>query len=281
MMKITLRNGIDVPQIGLGTWQITDRSVMREVIADGFSAGYRLIDTAAAYSNEIAVARAIRESNIPRGEVLLSDKAWNTSRGYAMVQEACRNSLKKMKTDYFDIYLIHWPASPKLYPDWEEINAETWRGMEQLYRDGLVRAIGVCNFKKHHLEKLKKTAEILPFIVQSEIHPGMDQCELLEYCNDNGIRVEAASPLGNGQILKNETLRRIADGYGRSSAQVCIRWALQKGLIVIPKTVKKERLQENMDVYGFTLLSGDMEAIDAIPYCGGLAIDPDEVTEFG
>ena len=281
MMKITLRNGIDVPQIGLGTWQITDRSVMREVIADGFSAGYRLIDTAAAYSNEIAVARAIRESNIPRGEVLLSDKAWNTCRGYAMVQEACRNSLKKMKTDYFDIYLIHWPASPKLYPDWEEINAETWRGMEQLYRDGLVRAIGVCNFKKHHLEKLKKTAEILPFIVQSEIHPGMDQCELMEYCNDNGIRVEAASPLGNGQILKNETLRRIADGYGRSSAQICIRWALQKGLIVIPKTVKKERLQENMDVYGFTLLSGDMEAIDAIPYCGGLAIDPDEVIEFG
>ena len=281
MPNIVLRNGVEIPQVGLGTWRITDRNVMREVIYNGFSEGYRLIDTAAAYSNEISVARAIRESGISREEVVLSDKAWNTYRGYAKVQEACRQSMKKMKMDYLDIYLIHWPASPRLYPDWEEINAETWRGMEQLYRDGLVRAIGVCNFKKHHLEKLKKSAEIMPFLLQTEIHPGFNQDELLGYCNENDIIVEAASPLGNGQILGSEMLGRIATDHGRSVAQVCIRWAVQKGLIVIPKTEKLERLRENMDVYGFTLSPDDMKEIDSVPYCGGLGIDPDEVTEFG
>ena len=281
MTEVTLRNGIKIPQIGLGTWQITDRELMRSVIADSFELGYRLIDTAAAYSNEIAVAKAVAACEIPREELILSDKVWNTSRGFEAVQEACRKSLKKLKTEYFDIYLVHWPASPVLHPDWRELNAQTWRGMEQLYKDGLVRAIGVCNFKAHHLEELRKTAEIMPFIDQFELHPGLGQAELLEYCRENGIVVEASSPLGNGQILAREELRAIAEKYGKTTAQICLRWVLQKGAVAIPKSTKRARLAENIDVFDLELSEAEMAVIDAVPYCGGIGLDPDEVTEFG
>ena len=142
MNFISLRNGVELPQIGIGTWQITDREIMSSVISDAYSLGYRFIDTAAAYSNEISIAKAIEKAGIPRNELILSDKVWNTARGYTEVQEACKKSLKKMKTDYFDLYLVHWPASMKLYDNYKEINGETWRGMERLYKDGFVRAIG-------------------------------------------------------------------------------------------------------------------------------------------
>ena len=281
MTEVMLRNGIKIPQIGLGTWQITDRELMRSVIADSWELGYRLIDTAAAYSNEIAVAKAVAACEIPREELIISDKVWNTSRGFEAVQEACRKSLKKLKTEYFDIYLVHWPASPVLHPDWRELNAQTWRGMEQLYKDGLVRAIGVCNFKAHHLEELRKTAEIMPFIDQFELHPGLGQAELLEYCRENGIVVEASSPLGNGQILAREELRAIAEKYGKTTAQICLRWVLQKGAVAIPKSTKRARLAENIDVFDLELSEAEMAVIDAVPYCGGIGLDPDEVTEFG
>lgn len=281
MEYVKLRNGTDLPKVGLGTWQITDREQMAEVIGNACDCGYQLIDTAAAYSNEIAIAKAIELSRIKRESVLLSDKVWNTSRGYEEVQEACRRSLKKLKTDYLDVYLVHWPASMKLYPDWAVINAETWRGMEKLYEDGLVRAIGVCNFKEHHLEALKKTAKIMPMINQTELHPGMNQNDLLDYCKKAEIAVEASSPLGNGQILKNSKLSDIAESKGKSVAQICLRWELQKGVIVIPKTVKKERLLENIDIFDFELQENEMAVLDNIPYCGGIGIDPDEVTEFG
>lgn len=281
METLELRNGIKIPQIGLGTWQITDRELMRTVISSAYDMGYRLIDTAAAYSNEIAISKAISGSNIDRTKLFISDKVWNTSRGYAAVQEACKRSLKKLKTDYLDMYLVHWPASVKLYPDWEEMNADTWRGMEALYKEGLVRTIGVCNFKKHHLEALEKTAEIAPFIDQIEYHPGMCQKEIEEYCKERFIQIEASSPLGNGQILSNEALLKIAQGKGKSSAQVCLRWGLQKGFIVIPKTSNPCRLAENMDIYDFELSDEEMWVIDNIPYCGGIGIDSDEVTEFG
>ena len=281
MNEIKLRNGMIIPQIGLGTWQITDRGLMNHVISEAYRVGYRLIDTAAAYSNEISIAKAINISGISREEVILSDKVWNTSRGFEAVQDACKKSLKKMKTDYFDIYLIHWPASKKLHSDWIDINSETWRGMEQLYIDGLVRAIGVCNFKVHHLEELKKTADIMPFINQIEFHPGYCQMEMYEYCMTNGINLEASSPLGNGKILNNADLKKIADNRGRTVAQVCLRWSIQKGIIVIPKSKSTERLKENIDVFDFELTDEDMVLIDSISYCGGIGIDSDEVVEFG
>lgn len=281
MRTVTLRNGLKVPEIGLGTWQIREKEILKNIILKAYEAGYRLIDTAAAYNNEIALSRAIRESGIDRAELLLSDKVWNTSRGCEAVQEACKKSLKKLKTDYFDIYLIHWPTSMKLYSNWEEINADTWRGMEELYREGVARAVGVCNFKKHHLEALKKTAEILPFLNQIEYHPGMRQEETVSYCVENNIQIMASSPLGNGKILENEELQKIAVRRKKTVAQVCLRWALQKGVITIPKSSNLGRVAENADIYGFELSAEEMQIIDELPYCGGLGINADEVTAFG
>ena len=277
----TLQNGMQIPCVGLGTWQITDRGRMAEVLRRAYEEGYRLIDTAAAYGNEIAIAKAVAAAGIERKELLLSDKVWNTSRGYENVQEACKRSLKKLKTDYLDIYLIHWPASKKLFPNWAEINADTWRGMEQLWKDGYVRAIGVCNFKPHHLEELEKSAEIRPCIDQFEMHPGFLQEELLDLCRTHQILAEASSPLGNGQILDHPVIRRIAAAHEKSGAQVCLRWSLQRGAAVIPKTSDPDRLTQNIDLFDFTLSDEEMKDLDAIPYCGGIGIDPDEVTEFG
>jgi diketogulonate reductase-like aldo/keto reductase len=229
----------------------------------------------------MVIGRAIQTIGIDRHELILSDKVWNTSRGHDAVVEACKASLRKLKTEYLDLYLIHWPASPKVHENWVEINADTWSGMEKLYRDGYVRAIGVCNFKMHHLAELKKTAEISPMIDQFEFHPGMLQREDYDYCMTNGIQAEASSPLGNGKILQNRLLRDIAAGKGKSIAQVCLRWSLQKGSIVIPKTVSGQRLRENMDIFDFELSAEEIEAINQIPYSGGIGIDSDEVTEFG
>ena len=281
MEYLTLKNGVKMPALGLGTWQITDRNQLAETVGCAYGEGYRLIDTATAYGNEIALSKALALHQIPREELFISDKVWNTSRGFEAVQEACKTSLKKLKTDYLDLYLIHWPASMALYPDWAEINAETWRGMEQLHRDGLARAIGVCNFKVHHLEELEKTAEIRPMVDQFELHPGLSQTGLLDYCKSHGIQAMASSPLGNGQVLKNSELAKSAEELGKTPAQVCLRWALQKGAAVIPKTTDKNRLKQNMDVFGFELSASQMQAIDSLPYCGGIGIDPDEVKEFG
>lgn len=270
-----------MPQIGIGTWQVRDRKTIKELVKSAYDIGYRLIDTAAAYSNELAIGRAVTGLGIPRDRLFLTDKVWNTCRGYEKTREACKNSLKKLKTDYLDLYLIHWPATPRLYSDWARINAETWRGMESLYREGVVRAIGVCNFKVHHLKELKKTAEIMPMVNQVECHPGMVQKEITDYCKDNKILIEASSPLGNGQILENEILKNIADEKGRTKVQICLRWGIQKGMAVIPKTTSPERLLENYKVFDFELSDREMSLIDSIPYCGGIGIDSDEVIEFG
>lgn len=281
MENIQLSNNLIMPQIGLGTWQLNGRELVKGIIEAAYELGYCLIDTAAAYSNEIAIGRAIRDLGLDRETLFLSDKVWNTSRGHDAVVEACKKSLKKLKTDYIDLYLIHWPASPKLYAEWEKINADTWRGMETLYREGLVKAIGVCNFKVHHLTALKKTAHILPMVNQVEFHPGYLQNNIYEYCRKNGIVVEASSPLGNGQILQNQVLAGLAESQNKSVAQICLRWAVQKGVIVLPKTSNIKRLSENFDIWDFQLSDIEMAEIDDITYCGGIGIDSDEVTEFG
>ena len=199
MEAIRLNNGVAIPQVGLGTWQITDSDTIKSIILEGFQLGYRLIDTAVAYGNEISIAKAIEAlGKVHRAQLFISDKVWNTNRGFTETQEACKRSMKKLKTDYIDLYLIHWPASMKLYSDWQEINAETWRGMEQLYKDGFVRAIGVCNFKIHHLQELLKTANIIPAVNQIECHPGLNQKGIRQFCFEHKIIVEASSPLGNG-----------------------------------------------------------------------------------
>lgn len=278
---IKLSNGIEIPKIGLGTWQITNREKLGVLLNEAYQIGYRLIDTAAAYSNEISLGKGISKWNLPRQELFLTDKVWNSNRGFQEVQDACRTSLKKLKTDYLDLYLVHWPASMAVHENWEEINAETWRGMEQLYQDGLIRAIGVCNFRKHHLLALQKTAKFLPMINQVELHPGMPQLEILEYCQKMGIAVEASSPLGIGQVLNNAKILDLAKSKEKSAAQICLRWEVQKGVIVIPRTSNKERLKENIDLWDFELSQEEMSILDDIPYCGGLGIDPDTTEDLG
>lgn len=281
MNDIELNNGVKIPQIGMGTWQINDREVLLDIMKAGYDMGYRLIDTAAAYSNEMAIGKVLSALSLPREELFISDKVWNTCRGYEKVQEACRKSMKKLKTDYLDLYLIHWPASMKLYTDWQEINADTWRGMEKLYQDGLVRAIGVCNFKVHHLEALQKNSTVSPMVNQVEYHPGMPQTEVMAYCREHKICMEASSPLGNGQVLMQPQLMALAENKVKTTAQICLRYAIERNMVVIPKTSNPERLRDNLAVFDFQLSEDELKNIDEIPYCGGIGIDPDEVTEFG
>lgn len=280
MQKVKLRNEIEMPAIGLGTWKITNREEMLGVIKAAFQTGYRLFDTAAAYSNEMVFGRAINDLQLPREEIFIQDKLWNTCYGYAEAQEACKRSLKKLKTEYLDAYLIHWPASPKLYENWAEINAETWRGMERLYQEGYVKAIGVSNFKIHHLLELEKSAGIMPLINQVECHPGMPQEELSEFCKPRGIQLEASSPLGNGQLLTNEILCSIAESKNISVSRLCLGWERKRNFVVLPKTTKPERMMENLQIEDFELTEDEMRQISQLPFCGGLGIDSDEVTSI-
>lgn len=280
MEKVQLRNGLSIPSVGLGTWRITDKQEMYATINSAYEQGYRLFDTAAAYRNEMVFGKAVKELELPREELFIQDKLWNTCYGYEKAQEACKKSMRKLKIDYLDAYLIHWPASPGQYNNWCEINAETWRGMEKLYEEGYVRAIGVCNFKPHHLIELSKTAQIMPLINQIELHPGMLQSETVLFCREKGIQVEASSPLGNGQILTNEILGKIAKEKGISTAQLCLKWELKHGTIAIPKTTKASRLAENMKLFNYDLTEEEMQIIDGLAFCGGLGIDSDEVTDF-
>lgn len=281
MKSFMLHNGRRLPAVGLGTWQVQNKETLKKLVGRAYECGYRMFDTAAAYSNEIGIAKAIRENMIRREELYIIDKVWNTCWGYDEVQVACKNSLKKLRTEYLDLYLIHYPASRRNYADWYNINAETWRGVEKLYKEGYVKAIGVCNYKIEHLKELKKTYEICPMINQIEFHPGLFDCDMYTYCQEHGIVLQAASPLGNGRILENEKLREIADKKERTVAQTCLRWANQKGVSVIPKTSTFQRLEENINIFDFELTGEEINVIDNIPYCGGLNIDSDEVMDFG
>lgn len=279
METVRLRNDISLPVIGAGLWKITDRNLLQEVVKNAYQYGYRLFDTAAAYSNEMALGKTLQELQL-RDEVLIQDKLWTTCYGYEECQTACKRSLKKLKTEYLDVFLIHWPASPKQYNNWEEINADTWRGMEQLYKEGYVRVIGVCNFKISHLEALGKTAAVPPFINQIECHPGMLNAEMTQYCRKRDIRIQASSPLGNGKILNDTGILKIASENGITAAQLCLKWGLEHGYIVLPKTTDPVRLKENFDSQYISLSNETIQLLDNMAFCGGLAIDSDEVNNF-
>jgi diketogulonate reductase-like aldo/keto reductase len=236
--------------------------------------GYRHIDTADIYRNEESVGQGIAQSGIERSEVFVTTKLWNTKRGYEPTLKAFEESLRKLNLKYVDLYLIHWPANKA---GWEQLNADTWRAFETLYRDGRVRSIGVSNFLTHHLESLLHTAEILPSVNQIEFHPGYMQAETLAFCRTHQIVVEAWSPLGSGCLLENPQLKEIAGRYGVSVAQVCIRWCLQNGTLPLPKSVTPQRILENADVFGFSLSEADMQAINSLPYMGGSGLHPDKI----
>lgn len=257
---IPLNDGNTIPQLGLGVWKADGGQEVEQAVLHALSAGYRLIDTAMVYQNEDGVGRAIAQSGIDRQELFITTKLWNSDQGADKVRSALLASLERLKLDYVDLYLIHWPMPARgLY-------VETWKELIKLQSEGLVKSIGVSNFNIEHLEELKKHTSVLPAVNQVELHPYFQQRELREYCQANSTRVESWSPIGGStsDLLKNDTLQELATKYGKSPAQIVIRWHLQHGLIVIPKSTNQSRIQENIDVFDFELSPEHMVLIDSL-----------------
>ena len=275
--NITMNNGIMIPCIGYGTYKTSDEDVY-EAVLSAVKAGYRHIDTAAYYKNEAGVGRAVRECGVTREELFITSKVWNTDRGYEKTRKAFADSMERLGLEYLDLYLIHWPANKKQFGDEaKSINAETWKALEELYAEGKVKAIGLSNFLPHHIEELMETATVKPMVNQIEFHPGWAQLDVSEYCRKNGIVVEAWSPLGRRDALNNEVLKDIGAKYGKKTAQVCIRWIMQHGILPLPKTVNPYRMTENADVFDFKLTAEEMRTIDELKNLGGQCALPDEV----
>lgn len=272
-----LNSGYLIPAIGFGTWQTPDGETAVNAVRTAIQAGYRHIDTAAIYENEVGVGEGIRQSGVDRRSLFITSKVWNSERGYDSTLRAFDKTIADLGLDYLDLYLIHWPAAAHQYAGWKELNSATWSALEHLYCEGRVRAIGVSNFMPHHLKPLLEKAEVVPAINQIEYHPGQMQQECVDFCRDNGILVEAWSPLGTGRLLDNPTLVLIAEKYGKSVAQLCIRWALQNGTLPLPKSITPSRIVDNLEVYDFKISDADMAAINALPYSGGSGLDPDAV----
>ena len=275
----TLQNGVKMPGFGFGTWQSAAGDITVSAVKAAVKAGYRNIDTAAAYHNERGVGEGVRQAmeeyGVKREELFISTKLWNDHRGYDLAMKAFEDSMKELNLEYLDLYMIHWPAVSKWHEDWREINRSTWKAFEELYRAGRIKAIGVSNFLTHHVQALMEDAEIAPMVNQIEYHPGFGQVESAGFCQANGIIVQAWSPFGTGDVLKNHTLTEIAVQYGKTSTQVCLRWLMQKNIVPLPKSVHEERIITNTQVFDFGLSESDMAKIDAIPYCGGMRFDPD------
>ncbi|MBE5931583.1 MAG: aldo/keto reductase [Lachnospiraceae bacterium] len=276
---VQLANGVEMPTIGYGTWQVENSPAGADAVAEAIRAGYRHIDGAARYENEVSVGAGIKKSGVAREELFVTSKVWFTHRGYEQTLTACDTTLKDLGLDYVDLYLIHWPAVARNYENWQEVNAETWRAMEAIYRAGKARAIGVSNFLSQHLKPLLTTAEIVPMVNQIEFRPGYPQTECAEWCLTRGIVPEAWRPLGAGAALTGELMRELSVKYGKTPAQICLRWVLQHGLVPLVKSANPVRMRENMDVYDFSLSADDMARIDALPRDDAGAEKPEELVE--
>ncbi len=275
--KFRLNNDIEIPSIGFGTWQTPDGETAVLAVKTALENGYRHIDAAAMYKNEVSVGLGIKESGIKREELFITSKVWNTERGYEKTKLAVEKTLEDLDLDYLDLYLIHWPANKKQFSNWKEINQETWKAMEELYKNRKIKAIGVSNFLPHHLEALLENSEIKPMVNQIEYHPGLMQKETVEFCKKHDILIEAWSPLGTGRLLDNSDLKSIAKKYNKSVAQLCIKWVLQNGILPLPKSVTPSRILENKDVFDFEISKEDMNRINEMENVGGSGLNPDEV----
>ncbi|MGG1378650.1 aldo/keto reductase [Bacillus velezensis] len=269
--KATLHNGVEMPWFGIGVFKVEEGAELVNAVKTALVHGYRSVDTAAIYGNEEGVGEGIRqglqEAGLKREDIFVTSKVWNADLGYEETLKAFDTSLEKLGLDYLDLYLIHWPVEGKYI--------DVWRALETLYRDGRIKAIGVSNFQIHHLKHLMKETEIKPMINQVEYHPRLTQKELLAFCTEQGIQLEAWSPLMQGQLLDHPVLQEIAEKYGKSAAQVILRWDLQNGVITIPKSTKKHRIEENANVFDFELSADDMKRIDDLNENLRVGPDPD------
>lgn len=253
---VTLNNGIAMPRLGLGVYRTGPGDETRRAVLAALECGYRHIDTAKYYRNEADVGQALRESGVPRDAVFVTTKLANMDHGYDRARAACEESLAKLGLDALDLYLIHWPV--------EELRGETWAALQDLLDEGLCRAIGVSNYTVRHMHELLEWAAIVPAVNQVEFSPFLHQRELLALCREQGVALEAYSPLTKAQRFGHPVVQRVAAKHGRTPAQVLIRWALQHDLVVIPKSARPERIRENADVFGFALDEADMAALDAL-----------------
>ncbi|WP_050614486.1 aldo/keto reductase [Bacillus testis] len=264
----TLQNGVKMPVFGLGVYKM-EGAEAKESVRHALDEGYRAIDTASMYKNEKEVGEAIKECKVPREDLFVTTKVWNSDQGYEETLAAFNKSLNALGLDYLDLYLIHWPVKGKY--------KETWKAMEKLYQDGKVKAIGVCNFQPHHLEDLMQDAKVMPMVNQVELHPLLSQKKVRDYCEKHHIKVIAWSPLARGLVLDHPTLKEIAEKHGKSTAQIVLRWELQNNVVVIPKSSNKERIITNSEVFDFELSAEEMQAIDRMNKNERTGPDPDNV----
>lgn len=271
-----MNNGLTIPKVGFGTWQAKDNEAKQSVIW-ALEAGYRHIDTAQGYENEEEVGEALKESGVPREEIFLTTKLHNKKHGYDNTKKAIEDSLKKLDTDYIDLMLIHWPNPIHFRDNWKEANAQSWKAMEEAVAKGKIKSLGVSNFQGHHLDALLETANIKPAVNQILLNPSEMQPDVVNYNNEDNIINEAYSPLGTGKVFDIDELKELAQKYDKSIAQVVLRWSLQHNFLPLPKTVTKERVWENADIFDFEIEEDDMATIDGLTGRAGSAKDPDTV----
>lgn len=263
----TLENGIEIPWLGFGVFQMKSGSETELSVRTALQAGYRSIDTAAIYANEASVGNGIKESGIPRENIFLTTKVWNTDQRNGSTLKAFNESMKKLQTDYIDLYLIHWPV--------RGCYVDTWKALEKLYKEGVVRAIGVSNFQIHHLKDILAVCEVKPALNQVEFHPELRQLGLHKFCVENHIQLEAWAPLGQGRALSNPIIVELGKKYGKTPAQILIRWDLQSGVVTIPKSSTPHRIVENSQVFDFTLSAEDIARIETLNKDRRIGPDPD------
>lgn len=264
--KIILNNKTEIPVIGFGVFRIPEGVEVENAVKEALKAGYRMIDTAMIYGNEAGVGKAVKESGIPRVEIFVITKLWNIDQGYETTLKAVDESLAKLGMEYVDLYLIHWPTASDQLREGVSINKreETWRAMEEIYKSGKAKAIGISNFMVNHLEEMNGYAKVMPMVNQFEFHPFLYQEELLSFCQKNNIVVQAHSPLADVKGEQDERVKNIAEKYKKTPAQVFIRWSLQHGVVPIPKSVHKDRIVENINVFDFELREEDMKILDGL-----------------
>lgn len=270
----TLSNGVRIPCVGYGTYKAADGNGSA-VIRMALEAGYRYFDTASFYQTETYVAQALRDSGISRSEVFLASKMWKDEMGYAQTKAAFQRTLERLETDYLDLYLIHWPRPDAGYGDWKQLDMDTWRAMEELYEAEKIRAIGLSNFLPQHIENLLQNGKIAPMVNQIEFHPGHTQEATVRYCQAHGIQVQAWSPMGRTRVLKDPLVQELAQNHGVSAAQICLRYAVQRQIIPLPKASSMERMKQNQDLFSFELTQEEMFRLDTMPPTGWSGQHPD------